>query len=112
MFHPREIVTAIELGTSKFNVLVGEVAPDGALTVIGQGSVPSRGAVVKGEIDNMELAFEQLGEALAQAESSSDRELGNSRMIVVSVTGCGIDFHEGERRERDRILRVFHNIDL
>lgn len=95
MFHPREIVTAIELGTSKFSVLVGEVFPDGRLNVIGQGSAPSAGSVVKGEIDNMDLAFEQLMSALNEAEQSSDRELGNSRLIVVSVTGCGIDFHEG-----------------
>ena len=95
MFHPREIVTAIELGTSKFNVLVGEVLPDGSLNVIGQGSAPAKESVVKGEIDNMELAFEQLASALEQAENSSDRELGNSRMVVVNVTGCGIDFHEG-----------------
>jgi cell division protein FtsA len=95
MFHPREIVCAVELGTSKFNVLVGETFADGRLNVIGQGSAPAAGSVVKGEIDNMELAFEQLMQAFNDAEESSDRELSNCRMIVVSVTGCGIDFHEG-----------------
>ncbi len=95
MFHPREIVCAVELGTSKFNVLVGETFTDGRLNVIGQGSAPAAGSVVKGEIDNMELAFEQLMQAFNDAEESSDRELSNCRMIVVSVTGCGIDFHEG-----------------
>ena len=95
MFHPREIVCAIELGTSKFNVLVGEAFEDGRLNVIGRGSAPSAGSVIKGEIDNMDLAFEQLMQALTEAEESSDHELSNCRLITVCVTGCGIDFHEG-----------------
>lgn len=95
MFHPREIVTAIELGTSRFCVLVGEALPDGHVNIIGRGTASSAGSVIKGEIDNMEKAFEQLGIALDEAEQSSDRELGNSRLVVVTVTGCAIDSHQG-----------------
>src|SRR5574344_1963159 len=95
MFHPREIVTAVELGTSKFTVLVGEVMPDGRVNIIGQGNAPSGGSVVKGEIANMDLAFDQLGMAIAEAEKSSEGELDNSRVVVVAVTGCDIDSLSG-----------------
>lgn len=73
MFHTRDIVTAIEIGTSKINVLVGEAGPDGRVNVVGRGSAPSAGSVVKGEIEDMDLAFEQLGNAIADAESASGR---------------------------------------
>ena len=37
MFNNREIVTAVDLGSSKICVLVGEALPDGKVKVIGQG---------------------------------------------------------------------------
>ena len=95
MFNNREIVTAVELGSSKICVLVGEAGTDGRVSIIGRGVAPSAGAVVKGEIDNMEKAFEQLALALEDADKTSERELGNSRVLVVAVTGCGIDSHCG-----------------
>lgn len=95
MFNTREIVTAIELGSSKICVLVGEAGQDGRVNIIGRGVAPSAGSIIKGEIDNMEKAFEQLSLALEDADRSSDRELGNSRVVVVAVTGCGIDSHCG-----------------
>ena len=95
MFNNREIVTAVDLGSSKICVLVGEALPDGKVKVIGQGCVPSEGSIVKGEIYNMDKAFELLGSALEEADRSSDRELGNSRLVIVPVTGCGIESMQG-----------------
>ena len=95
MFHTRNIVTAIEIGTSKMNVLVGEAGTDGRVSVIGRGSAPSAGSVVKGEIEDMELAFEQLGAAIADAESSSEGMLNSTRIVVVAVTGCRIEAFQG-----------------
>ena len=60
MFHSRNIVSAVEIGTSKICVLVGEIDGEGRLDVIGRGEAPSAGAVVKGEIIDMERAQEQL----------------------------------------------------
>ena len=88
MFHSREIVTAIELGSSKICVLIGEAGEGGRVNIIGRGTAPSAGAVVKGEIYNMEKAFDQLAAALEEADRSSNHELGNSRLVVVVVTGC------------------------
>ena len=78
MFHSRDIVTAIEIGTSKINVLVGEAGTVGRVSVIGRGTAPSAGSVVKGEIEDMELAFEQLGTAIEDAANASDGMLNST----------------------------------
>ncbi len=91
MFNSREIVTAVEIGTSKICVLIGEVDAEGRVAIIGRGTAPTSGSVVKGEICNMEKVFEQLAVALEEAARSSRGELDNSRLIVLTVTGCGID---------------------
>lgn len=94
MFQSRNIVSAIEFGSSKICVLVGESDGDGHIDVIGRGEAPSAG-VVKGELTNIEAAFDQLAFALEEADQSSGRELNNSRIIVIPVTGCGIASYQG-----------------
>ena len=89
MFKQHNIMTAVEIGTSKINVLLGECSDDN-LAVIGRGSADSAGAVVKGEIAGMDAALEKLSEAIAQADEESGGELRNSALTVVSVTGCAI----------------------
>ncbi len=37
------ILVALDVGTSKVVTLIGEVARDGSVTVIGKGAVPSSG---------------------------------------------------------------------
>ncbi len=122
MFQSRNIVSAIELGTSKICVLVGESREDGGLDVIGRGEAESRG-VIKGEIANMEELSVRLAAALEEADSSSGGELNNSGKIVLPVTGCGICSYQGvgtafvknpdrrvteqERLEANRNARVY-----
>lgn len=87
MFKQHNIITAVEIGTSKVCVLIGEYTDDD-LSVIGKGEVPSAGAVVKGEIVSMDVMIEKLIDAMDQADIQSGHELNNSAMFVVSVTGC------------------------
>ena len=70
MFKKRDTVCAIEIGTSKICVLLGEVFPDGHLEVIGWGNVPSNGMVIKGEICD-DGVKELLKKAIDQADNSS-----------------------------------------
>ena len=95
MFHSRNIVSAVEMGTSKFCVLVGEIDENGRLDVIGRGEAPSAGSVVKGEIVDMERAGDQLTRALDEADRASGRALALSRLMMVLVTGCGISSQPG-----------------
>ena len=59
MFKQHNIITAVEMGTSKVCVLIGEYTDD-EFNVIGKGEVPSAGAVVKGEIVSIDLMLEKL----------------------------------------------------
>ena len=124
MFNSRNIVSAVEICTSKICVLVGEIDGEGRLDVIGRGEAPSAGAVVKGEIIHMERAQEQLAKALDEADRSSQNSLGLARMVMVVVTGCGIASQPGvgvvlvrnperivteaERNEADENARVLN----
>ena len=89
MFKQHNIITAVEIGTSKVCVLIGEYT-DEELNVIGKGETASDGAVVKGEIVSMDLMIEKLVDAMEQADAQSGRELNNSSMFLVTVTGCDI----------------------
>ena len=88
---PKNIICAIELGTSKICVLIGNSNPNGQLEVIGHGEVPSDGSIVKGEIVDMDKAFENLSLALDIADKSCGRELANNKLTVINITGCNID---------------------
>lgn len=96
MFKQHNIITAVELGTSKVSVLIGEYSGEDGLQVIGKGESASGGAVVKGEIDSMDLMIEKVIDAMDQADLQSGRELNNSAMFAVSVTGCDMDSLLGE----------------
>lgn len=90
MFQQHNIITAIEIGTSKICVLIGETSEDERLSVIGFGEYPSNNAVIKGEIVDMDTALEQLTKAISDADNSSSRAINDSNIIAVSVTGSSI----------------------
>lgn len=90
MFKQHNIITAVELGTSKLCVLIGEYQ-DEELNVIGFAETTCTEGMVKGEIFSMDAVQEKLIEALETADIRSGNELNNSSMIVMSVTGCDMD---------------------
>ncbi|MCK4983703.1 MAG: cell division protein FtsA [Victivallaceae bacterium] len=95
MFQQHNIITAIEMGTSKICVLIGETSSDEKLAVIGFGECPSNNSVIKGEIVDMDTALEQLTKAIAQADESSNRAINDSNIIALSITGASILSYQG-----------------
>ena len=83
------IVAAVEIGTSKVTVLVGEVTPD-SVNVIGRGSAPSAGAVVKGNIHDINKAARALGQALSQASESCGNLLLRSKLVTMVISGDSV----------------------
>ena len=69
MFKQHNVITAVELGTSKICVLIGEYTDD-ELTIIGRGESAVDNAIVKGEILDMDLVQEKLIDAMDQAALS------------------------------------------
>ncbi len=79
----RPLIVGLEIGTAKVCAMVGEVSPEGALSIIGIGQSPSRGAR-KAEVIEPALAEEDVRLALAEAEHSADIEI---RSVYLGVSG-------------------------
>ena len=68
------VLVALDVGTSKVVVLVGEVAHDGSLDIIGKGTTSTQG-VRKGLVNNIEQTVASIHKAVAQAERLSGLRL-------------------------------------
>jgi cell division protein FtsA len=68
------VLVALDVGTSKVVVLVGEVASDGSLDIIGKGTLPTSG-VRKGLVNNIDQTVGSIHQAVAQAERLSGLRL-------------------------------------
>ncbi|MCM2274972.1 MAG: cell division protein FtsA [Candidatus Didemnitutus sp.] len=81
------IVAAVEIGTGKIAVLVGEVAHGRALNLIGVGVAQSRG-VMKGEVIDYKAASEATHQALEMAEKKAGARIEE---IWLAQTGPHLD---------------------
>ncbi|MCF6174194.1 MAG: cell division protein FtsA [Victivallaceae bacterium] len=95
MFNQKNIITAVEIGTSKIAVLVGEVNQEGKVSIIGFHENPSNGTVCKGEIVEMDRLLAILSETIATADQAGGHMIGRST-IYVAVTSSGINSQQGE----------------
>ncbi|MEX1296215.1 MAG: cell division protein FtsA [Candidatus Limnocylindrales bacterium] len=68
------ILVALDVGTSKVVVLVGEVTNDGALDIIGKGTMPTTG-VKKGLVNNIDQTVSSIHGAIEGAERLSGLRL-------------------------------------
>ncbi|MFI5335512.1 MAG: hypothetical protein ACHQ5A_01920 [Opitutales bacterium] len=71
------IVGAVEIGTGKIAVLVGEIARGRALNIIGVGLAQSRG-VMKGEVVDYKTVCEATHHALETAEKKAGARIDGS----------------------------------
>ncbi len=81
-----DILVGVEVGTSKVCAVVGESGREGSLRILGVGLAPSRG-VRKGEIVDLAIATECVHDAISDAETNSDAEIGS---VSVAVTGSHV----------------------
>lgn len=97
MLRKNNVVCAVELGTSKVCVLIGEVGSRGEVaSIIGQGVAYVPGAVIKGEIADVDRASTALSKALEEADRSSGDELVNCNLLTLLVSGCGMDSRQAQ----------------
>ena len=106
----RTLIVGLDIGTSKVVALVGEVAPDGGIEVIGLGSQPSRG-LKKGVVVNIESTVQSIQRAVEEAELMAGCEIhsvfagiagSHVRSLEDSFEGLAdlIDEHLGAARLR------------
>ena len=73
----RNLVVGLDIGTSKVAALVAELAPDGALEVLGMGNYDSRG-LKKGVVVNIEATVGAIQRALEEAELMADCKIASA----------------------------------
>lgn len=95
MFQNRNYITAIEIGTSKICVLIGESDRDGNLSVKGHGERVSYGAVSKGEITDFNTVIELLSAAIDEADGLAGHNVIDPDRVFVAVTGSDIGSFQG-----------------
>ena len=70
----RNLIVGLDIGTSKVVALVGEVAADGSIELLGLGSQPSRG-LKKGVVVNIESTVQSIQRAVEEAELMAGCEI-------------------------------------
>jgi cell division protein FtsA len=89
MNKPREtkqLLVALDIGTSKIVAIVAEVTAEGALAIIGIGQHPSRG-LKKGVVVNIEATVTGIQRALEEAELMADVKI---RDVITGIAGSHI----------------------
>ena len=92
MISNTKIVGAVEIGTTKVTVLVGEIARGRELSIIGVGEASSRG-VIKGAVMDFKAASEATHNALLAAEQSAGTRVDE---VYLAQTGGHLEGFENE----------------
>ncbi len=83
----KNLVVALDVGTSKIAALVGQVGLDGDIEVVGFGTHPSRG-LKRGVVVNIESTVYSIQQALEEAERMAGCEV---QSVFTGIAGSHID---------------------
>lgn len=79
----RNLLTGLDVGTSKVCALVADASPEGEIALLGHGVAPCTG-LRKGVVVNIEATVEAIRAALDEAERTSGARVGS---VVAGVAG-------------------------
>ncbi|MBG21883.1 MAG: cell division protein FtsA [Idiomarinaceae bacterium] len=79
----RNMVVGLDIGTSKIVALIGEVMPDGEISVIGVGASPARG-MDKGGVNDLNLVVQSIQRAVEEAELMADCRIAS---VYLNISG-------------------------
>lgn len=82
----KDLIVALDIGTSKVLVLVAEVLPEGRFEVLGLGQHESMG-MRKGVVVNMDATVNSIDRALEEAELMADCKIGG---VHTGITGSHV----------------------
>ncbi|MCY1703047.1 MULTISPECIES: cell division protein FtsA [Deinococcus] len=77
------MIVGLDIGTTKITTVIGELAGDGSVDIIGQGSVPSEG-LKRGSVVNLERTVQAIRESVHRAERVAGVKVESA---YVSVAG-------------------------
>jgi cell division protein FtsA len=82
----KNLIVALDIGTSKIIAIVAEIKPEGGFEVIGMGQHASRG-LKKGVVVNIESTVSAIQRALEEAELMADCKI---RQVITGIAGSHI----------------------
>ena len=82
----RNLIVGLDIGTSKVAAIVGELASDGSIEIIGIGSTPSRG-LKKGVVVNLESTVQSIQKAIEEAELMAGCQI---KSVFAGIAGSHI----------------------
>ena len=82
----RNLLVALDIGTSKIVTLVAEITPEDRLNLIGMGSHPSRG-LKKGVVVNIDSTVNAIQRSLEEAELMADAKIKD---VITGIAGSHI----------------------
>ena len=83
----KNLITALDLGTSKVVALIAELKDDDQINIIGVGVQPSRG-LKKGVIVNIDSTVQAIQKAMEDAEHMADCQVSN---VCVGIAGSHVN---------------------
>lgn len=79
----RNLVVGLDIGTSNIKAVVGEVMEDGAISVVGVGSTPSKG-MDKGGVNDLDMVVKSVKRAVNELELMADCQVSS---VLMSISG-------------------------
>jgi len=83
MSNNKQLVGALDIGTSKTIVLIGEVQNDDEIHIIGFGQAPSHG-LKAGMVTNIDATAQAITQAMEEAQLMADCQIGS---VVTGIAG-------------------------
>src|SRR5690606_12958190 len=108
------IIVGLDIGTTKICSVIGEVAKDGVLDIIGEGTVPSDG-LRKGVVVNLERTIVAVKQSVAEAQRMAGVEVRSAWVGVAgshlkAITSHGMAaIRRGQEITRQDIERTIEN---
>ncbi len=99
----RNLLVALDIGTSKIVTLVAEITPEDTLALIGMGSHPSRG-LKKGVVVNIESTVNAIQRSLEEAELMADAKI---KEVIT-----GIKDKEVQQYDIDRVIETARAVNI
>src|SRR5690606_2904390 len=108
------IIVGLDIGTTKICTVIGEVAGDGVLDIIGEGTVPSDG-LRKGVVVNLERTIASVRQSVAAAQRVAGVDVSSAWVGVAgshlkALTSHGMAaIRRGQQVTRSDIDRTIEN---
>jgi len=80
---PKELIVALDIGTTKVCAIAGRINEHGKLEILGVGKVPSTG-VIRGVVTNIEKTVKAISDAITIAERQASTKF---RVVHVGIAG-------------------------